>query len=54
MDRWRRNELAAALRTVADKIQHTGASDGTVTRPELEVVYRIEQSADADTADAAA
>jgi hypothetical protein len=54
MDRWRRNEMAAALRLVAERIQNAGSSDGTMTRGELEVVFKLSHSATADTADEAA
>jgi hypothetical protein len=54
MDRWRRNEMADALRLVAERIQNAGSSDGTMTRGELEVVFKLAPTTAADTTDAAA
>ena len=53
MDQSRRAQMADVLRLVADRLQQ-GQEHGTFTRPELETVFRVEHSAAADTADAAA
>jgi hypothetical protein len=51
LDQSRRNQIGAALRLLADRLQ-MGHSDGTMSGPELEVVFRIDSPAD-ETADAA-
>jgi hypothetical protein len=53
MDQSRRNQIGAALRLLADRIQQ-GASGGILSGPEIETSFRLEQSPAADTADEAA
>jgi hypothetical protein len=52
LEQGRRAQISEVLRLVADRLQQ-GQEHGTFTRPELEVVFRIEHSPVADTADAA-
>jgi hypothetical protein len=53
MDQSRRNQIGATIKLVADRLIQ-GQTDGTFSGPELETVFRIEQSPADETADAAA
>jgi hypothetical protein len=53
LEQGRRAQMADVLRLVADRLQQ-GQEQGTFTRPELEVAFRVEPTPADETADAAA